>query len=299
MTWLLNVLGALLVAVALRDIFHTVWYPRGYGFLAHVLCRWVWRLTRVWNGRLDRSTELGGPMGLLVTVSTWTLLIVLGFALIYLPHLPDGFYYSSSLDEAATSGFAAAIYVSLTFVSTLGLGDLTPAHDVLRVVVPLQALAGFILLTSAISWVLQVYPTLSTRRALALWLSLLNTEETFRLVREGLPEFASRTLDTAAAGIAGCATDLAVYSESYFFRERELSRALPAQIAVAVRLAQEGARAATPEVRQSATTLWSAIEDLAATVDRDFLHTDGDTEEILTAFARDHQQQLATTSLAG
>lgn len=295
MTWLLNVLGTLLAAVALRDIFHTVWYPRGYGFLAHALCRWAWRLTRIWNQWTGRSTELGGPLGLLVTVVTWALLIVVGFALIYLPHLPDGFYYSSPLDAAATSGFGAAIYVSLMYVSTLGLGDITPAYGILRIIVPLQALAGFILLTSAISWGLQVYPTLSSRRSLALDLSLLDTAETRRLVREGLPEFASRTLDTIAQGIVGCATDLSVYGESYFFREQDPSRALPAQLPVALRLAQQGARSESVEVRQSAATLQAALKELADTLDRDFLHVQGDTETVLKAFACDHQQPLAPT----
>ncbi|WP_161958462.1 ion channel [Ornithinimicrobium cavernae] len=294
MAWLLNVLGAVLAIVALRDIFHTVWYPRGYGFLAHVLCRWVWRLTRVWNRhRPDRTTELGGPLGLLVTVSTWTLLIVVGFALIYLPHLPEGFFSSSPLDAEASSGFDAALYVSLMYVSTLGLGDIAPAYDLLRLIVPLQALAGFVLLTSAISWMLQVYPTLSTRRGLALQLSLLDTPETYQMLRTGLPEIASRTLDTVAQGIADCATDMSVYGESYFFRERDQSRALPAQIAVAVRLEQEAARSTSPEVRRSASTLHVAIDELAATVDRDFLHVDGSTQEVLEAFARDHQQPLS------
>lgn len=292
MTWILNVLGALLTVVALRDIFHTVWYPRGYGFLAHVLCRWVWRLTRVWNRRTRRSTELGGPMGLLATVVTWTLLIVLGFALIYLPHLPDGFSYSAPLDAQAASGLGTAVYVSLMYVSTLGLGDITPTYGALQIIVPFQALVGFILLTSAISWVLQVYPTLSTRRGLALDLSLLDTPETHRLMREGCAQVASRRLDTLAQGVAGCATDLSVYGESYFFREQDASRALPAQLPVAVRLAHQGSRSDSPEVRQSAATLRAALDELAQTLNRDFLHVEGDTEALLQAFARDHQQPV-------
>lgn len=293
MTWLLNVLGALLAAVALRDIFHTVWYPRGYGSLAHALCRWVWRLTRIWNRRTGNSTELGGPLGLLVTVTVWTLLIVLGFALIYLPHLPDGFSYSSSVDVAGSTGFSAAAYVSLTYVSTLGLGDIAPSYDALQVIVPVQALTGFILLTSAISWVLQVYPTLSRRRSVALQLKLLGTESTYRTMREGLPEIASRMLDSVTQAVVECSTDLSVYAESYFFRERERDRSLPAQIPVAVRMGREAEKSASPEVRRSAEMLQAAIENLAETLNRDFLHVEGGPEAVLEAFAADHQQPSA------
>lgn len=37
MTWLLSALGAALIAVALRDIYATLWHPHGLGTLS----RWV------------------------------------------------------------------------------------------------------------------------------------------------------------------------------------------------------------------------------------------------------------------
>lgn len=39
MTWLLTVAGALLVLLALRDIFHTLWHPSGFGTLARLVFR--------------------------------------------------------------------------------------------------------------------------------------------------------------------------------------------------------------------------------------------------------------------
>ena len=57
------------------------------------------------------------------------------------------------------------VYVSMVAVATLGLGDILSATPLLRIVVPLEALVGFVLLTAGISWVLQPYPELIRRRA--------------------------------------------------------------------------------------------------------------------------------------
>jgi hypothetical protein len=60
-----------------------------------------------------------------------------------------------------------ALYLSTVAMSTLGFGDIVPVDGWLRLVVPVQALVGFLLLTAAVSWVLQVYPAPARRRVLA------------------------------------------------------------------------------------------------------------------------------------
>src|SRR5699024_4005292 len=136
---------------------------------------------------------------------------------------------------------------------------------------------------------------LSRRRGLALHLSLLNTPQTYQLAREGQPEISTHLLNTVTREIAGCATDLSVYGESYFFRESEPTRSLSAQLPVALRLVQECRAAPAAEVRHAAQTVWSALEELAETLNGDFLHLEAGTEEVLRAFAADHQQRLVST----
>jgi hypothetical protein len=62
-------------------------------------------------------------------------------------------------------------------LATLGYGDIVPTSDLLRVLVPLEALVGFALLTAALSWVISVYPALSRRRSLARGATLLKGSE--------------------------------------------------------------------------------------------------------------------------
>ena len=76
-------------------------------------------------------------------------------------------FSTSAIHEARARNEQAALSIALVTVATLGFGDILPADPVLRVVAPVQALVGFVLLTAAISWVLQVYPPLGRRRALA------------------------------------------------------------------------------------------------------------------------------------
>jgi hypothetical protein len=83
----------------------------------------------------------------------WTVLIVLGWTLVYWPHISHGFSYAEGLQPTVRTDFLDALYLSLVMVATLGLGDIVPDDGWLRIVAPLQALVGFALLTALVSWV--------------------------------------------------------------------------------------------------------------------------------------------------
>ncbi|MDQ3306941.1 MAG: ion channel [Actinomycetota bacterium] len=115
--------------------------------LSRVLFVLVRRLTKLVDRR-RRSTELAGPLALLVTAAVWTWLLILGFALIYLPHMPEGFTFASGLSSSSSSDLLASVYLSLVALASLGLGDIRPDDLLLRLVVPFEALLGFLLLTA-------------------------------------------------------------------------------------------------------------------------------------------------------
>src|SRR5680860_399058 len=131
MTWAMTAVGVLLILYALRDIFHTLWHPAGFGTLSRTCFRIMWRVTKLSNRR-SHSTELAGPLGLLATLGTWTLFSIIGFGLVYLPRMPDGFYFGSSLEPKMSSDVVASLYLSIGAVATLGLGDILPATPLLR-----------------------------------------------------------------------------------------------------------------------------------------------------------------------
>ena len=172
MDWAIGVAGALLVAVVVRDVFHTLFHPIGHGSIAPQVMKFVWWLLRLF--RPDRRiASLTGPLGIALVVLTWGAIAVLGWAMVYFAHMPNGFAYGSELNPAHRNDVLDSLYVSLVTIGTLGFGDIVPTSPLLRLIVPLEALFGFMLLTAAVSWVLQIYPALHRRRVLALQLSTL------------------------------------------------------------------------------------------------------------------------------
>lgn len=290
MTWLLTTVGVLLVLVALRDIYHTLLRPQGAGTISHLVFAATWRLGRAWN-RTGRQTEAAGPIGLLAVIGTWTLLVVAGWLLVYLPRMPEGFHFGSSLDPAASSDVVASLYLSLVAVTTLGFGDITPADPLLRIGAPIQALIGFILLTAGISWVLQIYPALGRRRVFAQWLATMRSTEGVDVVRSGEPCVANRLLSQAADFASQAEQDIVQYPETYYFREGRRDLSLAAQLGHALALVEAGTGAGSKEVRHAAAVLRATVESLARTIDSTFLQTGAPVERVLEAFAEDHQQE--------
>jgi hypothetical protein len=289
MGWLVTAGGAVLVLVALRDIFHTIWHPSGRGALSHRLMGAVWRV-----GRRRRALgPLTGPLGMVVVVLAWVLLIQLGWALVYWPHLPDGFVFGSSLDPTSRAGLLDAVYVSTVTLTTLGFGDIVPAAGWLRIVVPVQALIGFALLTAAVSWVLQVYPALTRRRALAVRLSLLRQVDTFGLVAAPRSNLAAPLLEDLAVGLTQLRVDLTQYAETYYFRDGDAEVSLPAMLGVLLDLADTSGRSPRVDVRYAGELLATAVGDFLHVVDERFLHVGGSVREIASAYAENHGQELA------
>lgn len=289
MTWILSIAGVVLILIALRDIFHTLWHPGGFGTLSRFMFASTWRLTRL-SHRGSRSTELAGPLGLLGTLAVWTSLLGLGFGLLYLPHMPEGFYFGSSLEPETSSDLVASLYLSVVALTTLGIGDVQPATPLLRLLVPTEALLGFLLLTAGISWILQLYPALIRRRALARRLTTMARHRAAEVVQTGEASIAVQHLEGVRSELAAVEMDLVQYGESYYFRESDSDLSLAAAMPHIADLAAAGERASSPEVRNAAVMLGSGLEELLGLLRRGFLGEVGDQRATLTAFARDHHQ---------
>lgn len=286
MEWLISAAGLVVVLVALRDIFHTLWHPGGFGRIARWVFQLVWRATKHMMPR--RTRRLAGPVGILGTVTSWTGLVVIGWMLVYLPHMPEGFYFGSALTPEQSSDPIAALYLSLVTVATLGFGDIIPSDPVLRVLTPFEALFGFVLLTAAISWILQVYPALGRRRSVAKRLSILRSQHSTEVVAGGDSCVASRMLDSVTDGLVQVETDFLQYTESYYFLEQEDELSLAATLPHALTLAEAGRRSSSREVRLAADMLASAVESLALRLDRAYLKTGSAAQEVLSSYAADH-----------
>lgn len=233
-------------------------------------------------------SQLAGPLGIVGAIVLWLVLVITGGALVYWPHMPDGFYLSSGLDPGARSALLESVYLSTVTAATLGYGDIVPVDGWLRIAAPLQSFIGFTILTGAVTWALQLYPALTRVRTLATRLSSLQRAGAHDWVREADSSAAAGLLESLATQVAQARTDFRQNSEVYFFRSTDPGSALPATLPYAGHLAEVGQRGPRSDVRAVATALACTLEQLAHELDEKFLHVGGTTDDVLRALARDH-----------
>jgi hypothetical protein len=285
MNWLVSSIGAGLVMIGLRDLFHTLWHPTRHGGLSRLVMTAMWRLARRLRAR-RRVVGLVGPLAMVTVVGMWACTVIIGWAVIYWPHMPGAFTFSPGSKAAQQPTLLDSLYLSLVMVATLGLGDIAPGDGWLRLVSPLEALVGFALLTATVSWVLAIYPALSRRRVLAIRLALLRDTG---LTTGRLDSTAGALLlDSLATEVVRVRIDFTQYAEAYYFHDGEDHSSLAATVGHAVVLARLGQAAGRPEVRLSGDLLSGALQDLAAILDQRFLHTGGTPTEVFAAYAADH-----------
>lgn len=283
-TLLLSVLGVVLIAMALRDMFDVLFHLEGRASISRFVTRMVWRALRRASDLRPQLFPIAGPVGLVATIFVWGLLLLVGWALVFWPHLER---FETAAGEPARGGLWEALHISVGILSTMGFGDVTPVDRWLRVVSPFEALLGFGLLTASVTWLFAVHPAVQRRRALAyeLW-----------LVRQAsggdhdAAVFDEQMFSELTSRIIAVQRDLVAIPASYYFRDPDerllLSAELPFLRELARHVAHNDADAAT---MQRAGMLSEAIDDLLLTIARR-LHGRGDAEPAdgLRMFARDH-----------
>lgn len=283
--------GVLLVGLALRDGFEALFHPDGRMLISRGVMRTWWWLLR----RRPGAQSLAGPLIMLTILASWLTLLVCGWALVLWPHFPEHFAFAPG---ARGRDMVDALYLSVVTLATIGYGDVTPAADALRLLLPLEALLGFGLLTAAVSWLLSVYPALSRRRSLAyeIWLLREALGDAGLVQREG--RSAEQLFGELLSRLVAVERDLVSLPVSYYFGERDarfsLAAVLPWLLELVEHTLQEDV---PPRTRLRARMLRAAIDDFARTASDGF-RADGatTTAERLAAFAaeRDPLGKLRT-----
>ena len=288
-TILVTLGGAVLIAAALRDLFDTLFHPSGRSLLSRAVMRAIWRTFKPIVKVRPRSISLAGPLMVIAIVACWATALILGWALIFWPHIDDGF--------AATAGrqgsFTDSVYISLVTLATLGYGDFTPSATWLRILAPFEAFLGFGLLTASISWLGSIYPAVQRRRALAYEIYLLRKaqNEAGIGVADIDPGSAAAVYGDLISRIVTAERDLVTFPISYYFAQNDDRFSLSAAMPYVWDLAVRGSQPHVDEsVRLRAVMLRDAIGDFAGTVAERF-HGDQteETDRLLDAYARDHQ----------
>lgn len=160
---LLRTAGALLVVAVGLDVFRTVLLPHSRGTVDRVLSAALWALARVVPRPLRPSARrASGPLSLAATSATWYAALLLGFALVYLPVVGD-LSYTPSVPFGG-KGFAEALYLSGTALTTVGFGDVVGHTGSVRLLTIVEAASGLGVLTATLGYLPTIYSLVSELR---------------------------------------------------------------------------------------------------------------------------------------
>ncbi len=287
----LTVLGIVVIVAGLMDMFHTLLHPSGQGRLSRLVLSAVWKVSKAAGHRAGSAV---GPAAMVAVILLWVASQGVGWALVWYPHVPGGFMYSSGVDPANYPDAVEALYVSFVTLSTLGYGDVVATDPWIRAASPFEALTGFALLTAALTWFTQIYPPLSRRRALALELKGLADAGYAEAIGELDAATASRVLDTLTADVKKVSVDFTQHTEGFYFQESDPDLSLARQLPYALRLVDAAMARPEAAARLSAQRLSSALEQLGSEIKEDFVGTGENPGEVFAAYAGEHGQSPRT-----
>jgi Ion channel len=166
-----TILGIGILALVAYDVYATILHARARsGPIGETLNRTIWRLARAIAFKLPRVRRhrllnLVGPLLLPLLIILFIMLLVVGFAFIYYPRMPEGFTIQT---QAASSPSIASLYFSGITLTTVGYGDIAPHTTFMRLTALLQSASGFALISLAITYLITVYSALERKRAVAI-----------------------------------------------------------------------------------------------------------------------------------
>jgi hypothetical protein len=173
--WFEPILGALLMAVVLADVFLMVLYARaGTGVISSRLARLVWLAVRgSASSRNNHLLSLCGPLIVVALLLTWSILLALGAALVVHPQL--GTSITSSNQETPTD-FVTALYVAGSSLSIVGGSNFGPQSAGAKLLFLLNSVLGTSVISLTITYLMQIYGALRSRNSLCLKIHVLSGE---------------------------------------------------------------------------------------------------------------------------
>ena len=290
MTAALTLIGLVLILAAAQDVFRTLFHPAKRGTICDWITQNIWRLFRKF---FPRVLSFAGPVAFVAIVFYWTVSIIVGFALIYLPHLPRAFVFVSGLNPATYGSLLGALDVSLGSLITLSTGVYATSRWI-QLLMGIESMFGFALLTASVSWILSIYPVFEHRKSLAHEASLLHFAEWqgIRRLRDAGDSEVQEILIGLASQLITSRNELSQFPITYYFHEDETETALAGILPYLADIAEQNINRAGA-AGLAATVLGGAVDDYLKLIAGGFLNREfTNRQDILRAFADDHMRKI-------
>jgi hypothetical protein len=235
MTWLLAVAGALLLVALAYDVFETVFHPGGHGGPVFDLqTHAVWGLFRTIGAGRDGTTRnwllcRAAPLMAPLTLVIWAAMLVLGFALVYIPWIHTFLFPAGHL----RTPFLESIYYSTMAATSLGNGDMVADLDSLRMVTSVESLSGVALVSVAVSYLINIYGHQGQGDTVARKIhSTLNGRDQYLLALTDPVEVDAfaRQLESMTDLLTRMMQAYEQYPILHYFRPNDASESLPVQV---------------------------------------------------------------------
>jgi hypothetical protein len=235
MTWLLALAGALLLVLLAYDVFETVFHPGGHGGPVFGLqTHAVWGLFRTIGVGRDGTTRnwllcRAAPLMAPLTLITWAAMLVLGFALLYIPWIHTFLFSTGHL----RTPFLEAVYYSTMMATSLGNGDMVADLDSLRMVSSVESLSGVALLSVAVSYLINIYGHQGEGDTLAMKIhSMLEGrgQHILALTDPVAVDAVARQLESTTDLLTRMMQAYEQYPILHYFRPNDESESLPVQV---------------------------------------------------------------------
>lgn len=288
-----SLLGGVLMALALTDVFLTILYARmGTSIIGNQLGRMTWAFFRVVSRPFGRSRDLvlsfAGPAVLIVLLFSWTAMLTIGAAMVIHPFL--GTTVRASSGDTATN-FATALWVAGGSLSSATAGEVSPTSGALRVFFVFVALVAMSALSLTLTYLMQVYTALHARNTLGAKVHSLTGETgdaaelLAALGARGRFEAEHSQLAELAGEIASVKESHHLYPVLFYFRFREAHYSVSRISLVTLDAASLAKSALAPEkyewLQESAALdhLFRATVHLVTALESTFLGQTADVQE--------------------
>lgn len=282
--WWPVALGIFILALAVREIFRDLFQPSGSGALSSYVGRWIFQASR----HLKFLLQIAGPLAVVMVIACWTFLLAASFALIYSASYPDGFAIQGQ-PRHGFSEFVTLLAFSLASLTTVGTPDLSPQPDWLRLIVAVESLLGFSLVTASISWIVLIYPALGRMRSLARRAAILIKAQEQTGI-DPISDHSENLLAQLTEGVIRTRVDLIHYPLIYYFHADSERASLALALLTIGKLARQARHVeGADHVRLHASMLDAALADLAKVLAHRFVDAnEDDPQAVFDAFAKDH-----------
>ncbi len=154
--------GALVLVVALVDLFLTVFNYDGFTFVAARYQRLLWRALELATRPLPDQARhavlsIGSAAMLPATVALWLAAEITGFAMVYDAGLA---HHSFHLTQPLAAGIGSAFYLSAGAISSLAFGDIIARNGLFQALVDVETIIGLATFTLALGYVVTTFGVL-------------------------------------------------------------------------------------------------------------------------------------------